>query len=75
MDDNHTAIPAGTRCDACIARASVQATMSHNRPLYFCGHHYRHHETALNRQATAIKDERTPQGSFIATQHPADITS
>jgi hypothetical protein len=45
------------RCDRCSAQAYVVArTRSGN--LFFCGHHYKKHENALNSWAEEIIDER-----------------
>lgn len=58
-------IPARTRCDRCIAKATVRATFDTRGTLHFCGHHYNQHETALAADALAIEDERSPENVFI----------
>lgn len=58
-------IPATTRCDRCIGRATVRATFDNRGSLHFCGHHYNQHQAVLTNEALAIEDERTPESVFI----------
>lgn len=61
-------IDRGTQCEACIGAALVRVTMHSGTALYFCGHHYRSHESALLNQGLAIEDERHLVGNFIPSQ-------
>jgi hypothetical protein len=45
------------RCDRCRAEAFVLVIVS-GVDLYFCGHHFRRHETRLRAIATAVYDDR-----------------
>jgi len=57
-------IPNGERCDHCGVPACVRVTTRHHYTLYFCGHHYRLHETTLAHTALAIEDERSVSNAF-----------
>lgn len=61
-------IALGTQCESCIQVAQVRVTMHSGTQLYFCGHHYRNHEEALEDQALAIEDERHLVGAYIPHQ-------
>jgi ribosomal protein S14 len=45
------------RCDRCGSQAFVLVT-GVNGELMFCGHHFKQHESALNKYAYEIIDER-----------------
>lgn len=46
------------RCDRCNSQAFVQVLLYSSRELFFCGHHYAEHKTALESIALRIIDER-----------------
>ena len=46
------------RCDSCSAEALV-LVKGVNGELFFCGHHYAKHETALAKFAYEVVDERS----------------
>ena len=47
------------RCDRCGAQAYVHAIIDETvQDLYFCGHHWNHHELALIPYLMYVNDER-----------------
>ena len=52
-------VPASARCDRCGYPAYVSALfMAEMTTLYFCSHHYRIHQDAIDAQADEIRDDR-----------------
>ena len=49
-------------CDRCIAAATVRATLA-NGDLLLCGHHYRHHATALKNAALKVEGDTQEFGA------------
>jgi hypothetical protein len=57
-------LTAHDRCDRCGAQAYVRVILFSLNDLLFCGHHYSHHEAALDEHVLRIKDQRSALDSL-----------